>query len=214
MANTTNQDNALILHPELVNGLQCLELRENVVKMAIASRDMENNLWTYAIAVHNIKENEYYRDDYKTFSDFAKAVGSDKSTFSKYVNAVSFIVSDKATKYGFTTENMTYGKVYLLSALGDDFTAFMKAHKKIDFVKATYKYLYELIKEWKKKETVETESEEVNEETESEEVEIELPKNSILATIENGLMRFTYRKKEYIIPVKELKQYQLKEEED
>ena len=70
----------------------------------------------------------------------------------------------------------------------------------------------ELVKKFKKaKEDSIDNKAESETETEEVEVEVETKGNEITAIIEDGLMRFTYRKKEYIIPVKELKQYLVQE---
>lgn len=212
--NRTNTENALVVFPNMVNALANKDLKENVIAMLTASRDMEKNIWTYAIAVHNIVVNKYYEDDYKNVEELAKALGSTKSAFSKYVSAVTFIGSKQAEKYDLTVESLSYGKAYLLATLKEDFTAFMKANKKPDIGKMSVRALEEMIKAWKKKDVVNEEepTEEPTEETEEVEVEVEVPKNTITAIVEDGLIKFTYRKKEYAIPTKELKAFLVKEE--
>lgn len=211
--NKTNTENALVVFPNMVNALANKDLKENVIAMLTASRDMEKNIWTYAIAVHNIVVNKYYEDDYKNVEELAKALGSTKSAFSKYVSAVTFIGGKQAEKYGLTVESLSYGKAYLLATLKEDFTAFMKANKKPDIAKMSVRALEEMIRAWKNKDVVNEEpTEEPTEETEETEIAVEAPKNTITAIVEDGLIKFTYRKKEYAIPTKELKMFLVKEE--
>lgn len=204
MKNTTA---LIVMNPENVNALTNRELRSNVKQMIKAMASMNKNTWQYAIAVHNIIVNDLHKDDFQTIDNFAKAMDTTKGNLSKYVNAVSVLTA--LEQYGYTVENISCGSAYLLSTLKEDFTAFMEKYVKVDFSKMTKSQLEDLIKKFKEKDVVADEEAETEAEAEAEaETEAEETKGTELEAyiVENNLV-FTYRKKEYIVPLKDLKGY-------
>lgn len=201
MKNTTA---LLVINPENVNSLANKELRVNVNKMIKAMASMNRNTWQYALAVHNIIVNELHKDDFQTIDNFAKAMDTTKGNLSKYVNAVSVLPA--LEQYGYKVENISCGSAYLLSTLKEDFSAFMEAYVKTDFSKLTKSQLEDLIKKFKSKDVVAEVEAEVETEAEAE-AEAETSGKTLEAMIVDGNLVFSYRKKEYIVPLKELKGY-------
>ena len=58
------------------NQLQSKDLKKNLNKMLQTMSGVNKNQWQYAIALHNIVSNEYYKPDFKTVPDFADAVAA------------------------------------------------------------------------------------------------------------------------------------------
>lgn len=200
MKNTTA---LIVMNPENVNALTNRELRSNVKQMIKAMASMNKNTWQYAIAVHNIIVNDLHKDDFKTVDNFAKAMDTTKSNLSKYVNAV--LALPLLEQYGYNVENISCGSAYLLSTLRGELTAFMEKHVKVDFSKMTKSQLEELIKKFKEKDVVADEEAEADAEAEAEAEETKGTEVEAYI-VENNLV-FTYRKKEYIVPLKDLKGY-------
>lgn len=227
MSNTTSKESALIIAPTLINSLQCKALAKETKKIVLIAGRQERDKWLKAQSLYTIYENEWYKDDYKNFAKYIEAIkdvgNESKSTYSKMVNAYRFIISEDAQRYGFTTDNMIYASAYLLSTV-KDFEGFMNYVGNMDLTKVSYTTLEKLKKTFENgdvidgevKSTKEVESEAGSDEAGSDEnkdVVVEaVNENEVVATIEKGLMMFTYKKKSYIIPMKDLKQYQVKKE--
>ena len=209
MSNTTTA--LLVTNRDAINSLVNKELKVNVREMLTASAGVSKNVWKYAIAVHNIVSGDMFKDDFKSLDGFAKAMDTNKSVLSKYDNAVDCI-QNKLGEYGYDMTNLTYGKAYVLSTLGEDLTGFMSKYSNVKFNMMAQSQIEELVKKFKKAkdDSIDNKAEDETE-TEEVEVEVETKVNEITAIIEDGLMKFTYRKKDYIIPVKELKQYIVQE---
>ena len=223
MSNTTNKESALVVAPTMINSLQCKELAKETKKIILIAGRQEKDKWLKAKSLYTIFDNEWYKDDYKSFTKYVEAIkdlgNESKSTYSKMVNAYKFIVSEKAQKYGFTTENMIYASAYLLSTV-EDLDGFMDYVGNMDVTKVSYSTLEKLLKTFKEADIIDVEAKsteadenETQEEVVKDDVVVEpLNENEITATIEKGLLMFTYKNKSYIVPMKELKQYQVKKE--
>ena len=205
MSNTTTA--LLVINNESVNSLVNRELRQNVTKMIRATAGMNKDIWTYALAVHNIIDGELHKDDFKNLDAFAKAMDTSKATLSKYDRAVETIMV--LGEYGYDMQNMTYANAYLLGTLGNDFTAFMELYHDTDLGKMTKSQLEDIIKKFKTKDVVADISNEDEEETEAP-VEEAKKQGSIEAIIEDGYLYFSYKKKAYAVPMDELKEYIVK----
>jgi len=211
-----NTNTSLIVNnPTAVSLLVNKDLRKNVSAMIQASSGLNKSAWKYAIAVHNIIAGELFKDDFKTQKAFAKAMDTGESTLTKFYNAVECVTNVLGT-YGYSMENISYSNAYLLSTI-KDLDEFMKLHDGADFSKMGKNQLEKLISAFKhpEKEVVEPEPQEAEtEETETpQEEKQELKKGDIVAHIENGFLSFTYRKKSYVVPMKEIKGYILEDEE-
>lgn len=222
MSNTTNKESALMVAPTMINNLQCRELAKETKKIILIAGRQEKDKWLKAKSLYTIFENEWYKADYKNFTKYVEAIkdlgNESKSTYSKMVNAYRFIISDQAEKFGFNIENMIYASAYLLSTV-EDLDGFMNYVGNMDLTKVSYSTLEKLLKTFKEADVIDveaktTESEEAgSEEAGSEEKEIVVEpvnENEVTAIIEKGLLTFTYKNKTYIVPMKELKQYQVK----
>ena len=219
MSNTTNKKEALAICPANVNGLKCKELRKEVKTIITADVRIEADKWLKALAIAKVREDELYKEDYNSFTAFVEALPTNESnsSFSKYVNAVKFIKSDVAKENGWTPANMIYAKAYLMSTIKDipDFLQFIG---KVDLTQISYASLEDLKKKYNKsKEVVDVEPKNTKEVKESagketnEDVEIEVVKeDEPTANIEKGMLYLSYKGKDYIIPMKELKAYQVK----
>ena len=210
-----NTNTALIVNnPTAISLLVNKDLRKNVTAMVQASNGLSKSMWKYAIAVHNIIDGELFKDDFKTQKAFAKAMDTNESTLSKFHSAVECVTNDLQV-YGYTMENISYSNAYLLSTI-DDLPAFMIKYNDTDFSKIGKNQLEKLISAYKKPQEivvdVEPQEEAPQEEAPQEEKQ-ELKKGDIVAHIENGFLSFTYRKKSYVVPMKELKGYILEDEE-
>ena len=201
MSNTTTS--LLVINHDSVNALVNRELRQNVTKMIRATAGMNKDVWTYALAVHNIIAGELHKDDFKNLDAFAKAMDTSKATLSKYDRAVETIIV--LGEYGYDMTNMTYANAYLLGTLGDDFTAFMDLYHDSDLGKMTKSQLEEIIKKFKNKDVVA----EVTDDDGEEPTEGELLSKGedVLAYVEDGYLYFEYAKKLYSVPMDELKEY-------
>lgn len=208
-----NNTTALIVNnPTAISSLVNKDLRKNVTAMVQASNGLSKSMWKYAIAVHNIIDGELFKDDFKTQKAFAKAMDTNESTLSKFHSAVECVTND-LHNYGYSMENISYSNAYLLSTI-ENLDEFMGIYHETDFSKIGKNQLEKLISAYKhpEKEVVdvepkEAETEEAEAETEAEEVEAK--KGDITANITDGVLTFTYRKKTYSVPVKDLKDYQV-----
>ena len=210
-----NTNTALIVNkPNAISLLVNKDLRKNVTAMVQASNGLSKSMWKYAIAVHNIIDGELFKDDFKTQKAFAKAMDTNESTLSKFHSAVECVTNDLQV-YGYTMENISYSNAYLLSTI-DNLADFMAKYHDTDFSKIGKNQLEKLISAYKKpqEEAVEVEpQEEAPQEEAPQEEKQELKKGDIIAHIENGFLSFTYRKKSYVVPMKEIKGYILEDEE-
>lgn len=208
-----NNTTALIVNnPTAISSLVNKDLRKNVTAMVQASNGLSKSMWKYAIAVHNIIEGELFKDDFKTQKAFAKAMDTNESTLSKFHSAVECVTNDLHA-YGYSMENISYSNAYLLSTI-ENLDEFMGIYHETDFSKIGKNQLEKLISAYKhpEKEVVEVEPKEAEAEAEAEEVEaeeVEAKKGDITANITDGVLTFTYRKKTYSVPVKDLKDYQV-----
>lgn len=212
--NTTTT--ALIVNnPNAIALLVNKDLRKNVTAMVQASTGLSKSMWKYAIAVHNIVDGELFKDDFKTQRAFAKAMDTNESTLSKFYSAVECVTNDLPA-YGYTMENITYSNAYLLSTI-EDLSAFMEVYKDTDFSKIGKNQLEKLISAYKrpKDEAIEvTGNDEEPASDEVEETEVKANKGDITANISKGILRFTYRKQMYAVPMKDLKEYIVIQEEE
>lgn len=208
-----NNTTALIVNnPTAISSLVNKDLRKNVTAMVQASNGLSKSMWKYAIAVHNIIEGELFKDDFKTQKAFAKAMDTNESTLSKFHSAVECVTND-LHNYGYSMENISYSNAYLLSTI-ENLDEFMGMYHDTDFSKIGKNQLEKLISAYKhpEKEVVDVEPKEAETEAEAEEVEaeeVEAKKGDITANITDGVLTFTYRKKTYSVPVKDLKDYQV-----
>lgn len=208
-----NNTTALIVNnPTAISSLVNKDLRKNVTAMVQASNGLSKSMWKYAIAVHNIIEGELFKDDFKTQKAFAKAMDTNESTLSKFHSAVECVTND-LHNYGYSMENISYSNAYLLSTI-ENLDEFMGIYHETDFSKIGKNQLEKLISAYKhpEKEVVDVEPKEAETEAEDEEVEaeeVEAKKGDITANITDGVLTFTYRKKTYSVPVKDLKDYQV-----
>lgn len=208
-----NNTTALIVNnPTAISSLVNKDLRKNVTAMVQASNGLSKSMWKYAIAVHNIIEGELFKDDFKTQKAFAKAMDTNESTLSKFHSAVECVTND-LHNYGYSMENISYSNAYLLSTI-ENLDEFMGIYHDTDFSKIGKNQLEKLISAYKhpEKEVVDVEPKEAETEAESEEAEseeVEAKKGDITANITDGVLTFTYRKKTYSVPVKDLKDYQV-----
>lgn len=218
-----NTTTALIVNnPSLVSSLTNKDLRKNVTAMLQASAGLNKSTWKYAIALHNIIAGEQFKDDFKNQKAFGTAMDIKESTITKCCKAVDMVINVlPAYGYGLEIDEekgvkavIGYSNAYLLGTI-DDLPAFMEKYSDTDFSKIGKNQLEKLISLYKKpqKEAVEVEANEVEEveETETEEVEAKANKGDITANISKGILTFSYRGKNYSVPMKDLKEYIIQE---
>ena len=61
-----------VINSANVNSLVNRDLRVNVSKMIKATAGMNRDMWSYAIAVHNIISEELHKDDFKNLEQEIK----------------------------------------------------------------------------------------------------------------------------------------------
>ena len=187
------------------NQLQSKDLKKNLNKMLQAMSGVNKNQWQYAIALHNIVSNEYYKPDFKTVPDFADAIGLDKGTVSRYVSAVKIMVNTLTPKYGISFEQMPYSKAASLATIKnlDEFIKVMG----IDLLKVTSRELEQAKRDYKAMQDSAVNGEKQETETKQETEKQDEPVNGY---VENESIVLTFRNKTYIIPFDELKHYKRK----
>ena len=137
----------LAVNRENINQLQSKELRSSLSKMLDAMAGMHKNQWKYAIQLNNIVVGEYYKPDFDSMTSFAKAIGLDKSSVSRYVSAVRVMVNDITPLTGLTFENIPYSKAGRIASV-KDVKDFLKVSG-IDLVNCTVRDLEKAIKDYK-----------------------------------------------------------------
>ena len=187
------------------NQLQSKDLKKNLNKMLQAMSGVNKNQWQYAIALHNIVSNEYYKPDFKTVPDFADAIGLDKGTVSRYVSSVKIMVNTLTPKYGISFEQMPYSKAASLATIKnlDEFIKVMG----IDLLKVTSRELEQAKRDYKAMQDSAVNGEKQETETKQETEKQDEPVNGY---VENESIVLTFRNKTYIIPFDELKHYKRK----
>ena len=187
------------------NQLQSKDLKKNLNKMLQAMSGVNKNQWQYAIALHNIVSNEYYKPDFKTVPDFADAIGLDKGTVSRYVSAVKIMVNTLTPKYGISFEQMPYSKAASLATI-KNLDEFIKVTG-IDLLKVTSRELEKAKRDYKAMQDGAVNGEKQETETKQETEKQDEPVNGY---VENESIVLTFRNKTYIIPFDELKHYKRK----
>lgn len=109
----------LAINNESLNQLQSKELKTNLKKMLEAMAGMNKNQWQYAVRLHNIVINEYYKPDFDSITSFGKAIGLEKSSVSRYIGAVRVMVNDVTPLTNLTMEDVTYSKAARLAGVKD-----------------------------------------------------------------------------------------------
>lgn len=190
------------------NQLQSKDLKVNLQKMIKAMSGMNKSQWQYAIALHNIVANGQYKPDFDSVSSFAKAIGLDKSSVSRYVSAVRIMVNDITPLTGLTFENIPYSKAGRIASV-KDVKDFLQVSG-IDLVACTVRELEKAIKEYKamqEKAKEETTSEEpAKEETTSE------AKEEVMAFTghyDENKVWFEINGIQFIIPIEVLTEYKI-----
>ena len=196
----------LSVNEQKFNALQGKELKSNLKKMLQAMNGVNKSQWQYAIALHNIIVNEYFKPDFKSQNEFASAIGIDKGTISKYVGAVRVMVNVLTPKFHYSIEQVPYSKASCLASI-KDVEKFLK-DTGIDLLKCTMRELEQAKRDYNKPvETVEPKQEtEQTEQTEQEEKE--LP--TFTGRYDDNEVWFTVNNIKYIIPMSELKHYKVK----
>ena len=197
----------LTVNRENINQLQSKELRSSLSKMLDAMAGMHKNQWKYAIQLNNIVVGEYYKPDFDSMTSFAKAIGLDKSSVSRYVSAVRIMVNDITPLTGLTFENIPYSKAGRIASV-KDVKDFLKVSK-IDLVTCTVRDLEKAIKDYKS--SLETAKEEpaqeetVKEETVKEENEV----MSFTGHYDDSKAWFEINGIQFIIPLDVLTEYKV-----
>lgn len=184
------------------------DLQKNVSAMVKANEGIKKDLWKYAIASYNIVSQELYKEDFKSLTKFAKALDVNVSVLSKYANAVACML-ETLEPLGYTMENMSVGKAYLLSTI-EDINDFIKWTKNAKLELLTTIQLEELIKNYKKRFDEVVESESVTDESESVTDESEsVNDENIKALIQDEMLYISINSKVYAIPLNELEEYRV-----
>lgn len=214
MKNTTTA--LLVNNPALVSDLTNKALRGHVTKALQAKAGVNKDMWKYAIHMNNIMADELFKDDFGTKRKFAIAMDDNEANLSKYVGAVD-VITNKLGVYGYDMTNMTYSNAYILSTV-DNLDGFMALHAGTDFSRIGKTQLEKLVSSFKhpEKEAVDVKAKSTDEaghdETGQEDIEVvEAKKGDITANISGGLLTFTYRKKTYKVPMRDLTAYQVEE---
>ena len=204
----------IIIRENVLNTLQSKEMKKELGKILKAMEKMNRGQWEYAVSVNNIVVNRLYEDeDCKNLKEFCEKKLDDGKTYGVWLKAyksVQFIICETAKAYGLTMENTSMSNAYIF------FTVYDKGSKEwekfvialdgvlIGRTKAELENAIKSLKEDDKK-VVNTESTEENEEkAESDEIQ---KKNNVECYVNDGVMYITYRKKNYQITLKDLKQY-------
>lgn len=143
------------------------ELEKAVVTILTAKAGAENNKWIEATEYSRVINDELFTDDFTDKKSFADFMGYSPAMMSQFLKAVEFV--EKGVKYGDTilsSDNLTVGKAYMLSALKEDITTFFNwcyANDR-EMLAMSDAGLKAVIKEWKKdNEAIDTEATELEE---------------------------------------------------
>ena len=191
------------------NALQSKELKKSLTKMIQAMAGVNKNQWQYAIQLHNIVSNEYYKPDFKTVPDFADAIGLDKGTVSRYVSAVKIMVNTLTPKYGISFEQMPYSKAASLATIKnlDEFIKVMG----IDLLKVTSRELEQAKRDYKAMQDKAVESKPETEQAEKPEKEQAEKEDPVFSgRVYADSIAFSIDNKNYVISLEDLKKYRVK----
>lgn len=198
--------NELVLKQKVFYNVQGKEIKKELGKILKAMEKMNRGQWEYCISVNNIVVNELYKDEgCKDLKDFCESKLEDGKSYSVWLKAyksVQFIVSERASIYGLTTENTSPSNAYLFFTVKEEnWERFVLALDGV-LVGRTKAELEDAIR--KSKETNEVPTVNEDEKAESDEIQ---KKNNVECYVNDGIMYITYRKKNYQITLKDLKQY-------
>ena len=194
----------LAINENNLNQLQSKDLRNSLKKMLSAMAGMNKNQWQYAVNLNNIIVGELYKDDFDSQTSFAKAIGLDKSTVSRYVAAVRVMVNDITPITGLTMNDLPYSKAARISSV-KDIRDFLNVTG-LNLMTCTVRELEKAIKDYKA--SLEKADNVVADETEKEtkaETEKEVP--SFTGHYDDEKVWFEVNGTQFIIPLKDLIQY-------
>lgn len=145
---------------------------------------VEKGTWKYALSVHQIITKELYLDDFENLDNLALYLNTTKSYLSKLFNACEWALNNNAI------EKVTVSKAYLLSTI-KNFENFVEycTENDIDYMSQSVHQLEETMKEYNNRN--------------ANAVKEEAPKE------EEEAVMIKYNKKQYLIPVKVLKKYEV-----
>ena len=193
------------------------DLEKNIKILVNTAKTLSDGAWKVAFACYDIVTKEQYKEDFESLNKFCDAININKSLMSKYVNGVAFYLN-VLQDMGYTTDNMTYGKCYLLGSLGDDFKKFMKYYSKVDLTIVGQTQLEKMIKAFKERNT-KKESNVVNDESNVDESNVD-ESNVDESNVEQENDYMEINKKDivihlndkiYKISFKDLEQYEVKQ---
>ena len=114
---------------ESIATLKNVSLRKSLKAMLDASNKGKKAVWSYAQSITDIIEEESFKDDFETQTNFAKYVDLSKATITNYVRSVQFVkrlcetnefadeVEILCGDLMILTNALTVGKAYMLSKL-------------------------------------------------------------------------------------------------
>lgn len=172
--NATKETVTVLMTLDTINALSSKSLKTSLRGMLRAMDTMNKNSWVYAKHVHSIMTDKDYETDFNSAAEFARFVGLSSAMITMYVNSVTFIET-VGSEHGLTTENMTVGKAYTLSTLGENVNTFLDAMAKKGYNPAAFsdKALKELVKQYKDELAKANEDEEAHAEVMEADVSVE-----------------------------------------
>ena len=185
------------------------ELKKELQNILKAYAKVQEGTWQQAFALHTIESKKLYSDDYANRKEFCKDKNIDESLFTRCVGAVN-VYNNFLAPNGYTYNQWAYNNVYVIGTLGEEniqmFIDYSK-EKQAHIEQMTNRQLRAYVKAFKKmlEGAIDGDGEDgLKEEAKKE----EKPKVAI-----NGLnVELTIKGKKYIIPLKDLPQYEAKEE--
>lgn len=154
-----------LITTESINGLTNSELKKELKKVTTAIGTIGKKTKEMAISISNIMEEESYKDDFKSDTEFAKFLGTSKGNLSKISRA------GKLLKENENLSAFNLGQIEETLPLNDETRNYIVEEKEIE-PSMTVKEVREVVNAYKsdgKEETEETEETEKTEETEEQE---------------------------------------------
>ena len=156
-----------LITTESINGLTNSELKKELKKVTTAIGTIGKKTKEMAISISNIMEEESYKDDFKSDTEFAKFLGTSKGNLSKISRA------GKLLKENENLSVFNLGQIEETLPLNDETRNYIVAEKEIE-PSMTVKEVREVVNAYKSdgketEETEETEEQEEPKETEEQE---------------------------------------------
>lgn len=200
----------MVVNRTVVNSITNKDLQKQVAECFKALATVEKGHWQYAKALKEINVNDYWRVDFKNLDEFFKAFGVSKPTYYRCLTACN-VMEKVLIPNGYNEQMISVTNASILSVLGNALEQFLNS------CKASEKHI-ELMSKSQLEKEVRDYLKQINgavpgnEETEQEEKEEK--KQRPRAEIDGKDIVIKYEGKTYKLPLKVMKQYEVKEEKE